>query len=150
MKDKILDKSKYEYFAGMSGSSVIWSSSLEEKQPVFKNDTDGVGWNLSVSYNAALKKYFLMTEHTNTHAGYHGMFDAPAPWGPWTTIEYVNGDWLGYGSTFFRCFSNKWLSPDGKDFVMIFTGTNWNGLNDAWNCIEGSFIVEILPIHLPE
>lgn len=142
LKDDILDKSKYEYFAGINDSSALWTSSLHEKQPVFNNESDGVGWNLSVSYNAPLQRYFLMTEHTKTIAGYHGMFDAPTPWGPWTTIEYVSGDWLKYGSTFFRCFSNKWLSEDGKDFVMIFTGTNWNGNNDAWNLIEGSFILE--------
>lgn len=140
LKTDILDKSKYEYFSGVNGNSATWTTSLDEKQPVFKDDSDGVGWNLSVSYNTALKKYFLMTEHTKTHSGFHGMFDAPTPWGPWTTVEFVNGNWLGYGSTFFRCFSNKWLSEDGKEFVMIFTGTNWNGTNDAWNYIEGSFI----------
>ena len=139
-KDNILDKSKYEYFAGYSESNVEWSGSLHDKEPVFINESDGIGWNLSVSYNAPLKRYFLMTEHTETHAGYHGIFDAPTPWGPWTTVEYVNGNWLGFGSTFFRCFSNKWLSKDGRDFVMIFTGNNWNGNNDAWNLIEGSFI----------
>ena len=142
LKADLLNRSKYEYFSGMSGSSAEWTTSLDEKQPVFKNVSDGVGWNLSVSYNAPLKRYFLMTEHTKSHAGFHGMFDAPNPWGPWTTVEYVSGDWLGHGSTFFRCFSNKWLNEDGEDFVMIFTGTNQNGMNDAWNFIEGSFIMD--------
>jgi hypothetical protein len=83
-----------------------------------------------------------MTEHTKTIAGYNGTIDASTPWGPWTTVEYVNGNWLVYGSTFFRCFSNKWLSEDGRGFVMIFTGTNWNGNNDAWKLIRGSFITK--------
>lgn len=144
LKDEILDKSKYEYFSGADSTSVYWTKSLQEKQPVFINNSDGVGWNLSVSYNAPLKRYFLMTEHKNTQAGFHGMFDAPTPWGPWTTVEYANGNWLGYGSTFFRCFSNKWLSEDGKDFVMIFTGNNRVGMNDAWNYIEGSFSIHFL------
>ncbi|MCF8224814.1 MAG: DUF4185 domain-containing protein [Bacteroidales bacterium] len=140
LKDYILDKSKYEYFAGINDSTVLWSNAVDDKKPVFINEIDGVGWNLSVSYNKPLQRYFLMTEHTETIAGYHGIFDAPTPWGPWTTAEYVNGNWLDYGSTFFRCFSNKWLSMNGKDFVMIFTGTNMDGNNDAWNLIEGSFI----------
>jgi hypothetical protein len=140
LKEHILDKSKYEYFAGNNDSSAFWTNSVDEKQAVFINNSDGVGWNLSVSYNAPLQRYFLMTEHTKTHAGYHAIFDAPTPWGPWTTVEYIKGNWLDYGSTFFRCFSNKWLSEDGKDFVMIYTGTNWDGNNDAWNLIEGSFV----------
>lgn len=141
LKTDMLDKSKYEYFAGMKHDVALWTSAINKKQPVFKNMEDGVGWNLSVSYNAPLKRYFLMTEHTQSHAGFHGIFDAPAPWGPWTTVEYSDGNWLGYGSTFFRCFSNKWLSKNGKDFVMIFTGTNWDGNNDAWNYIEGTFLL---------
>ncbi len=144
-KADMLDKSKYKYFSGMHDSLPTWTTSLEKKQPVFKNAVDGVGWNLSVSYNAPLERYFLMTEHTESHAGYHGMFDAPNPWGPWTTVEYDTGNWLGYGSTFFRCFSNKWLSGNGRDFVMIYTGTNWIGTNDAWNYIEGSFTVAGCP-----
>ncbi len=142
LKTDILDKSKYEYFSGMSDSTPTWTPTLEKKRPVFENNAEGVGWNLSVSCNSPLERYFLMTEHTESHAGYHGMFDAPNPWGPWTTVEYGSGNWLGYGSTFFRCFSNKWLSPDGRDFVMIYTGTNWVGTNDAWNYIEGSFILK--------
>jgi Domain of unknown function (DUF4185) len=141
LKGHILDKSKYEYFAGINDSSTLWTNSVDEKQAVFNNNSDGVGWNLSVSYNEPLQRYFLMTEHTKTHSGFHAIFDAPTPWGPWTTVEYINGNWLDYGSTFFRCFSNKWLSEDGKDFVMIYTGTNWNGINDAWNLIEGSFVL---------
>jgi hypothetical protein len=43
---------------------------------------------------------------------------------------------MGFRSTFYWNFSNKWLSPDGKDFVMIFTGT---GSNDSWNTIRGRF-----------
>lgn len=43
---------------------------------------------MSVSYNAGLKRYLLITEHTETHRGNMGIFDAPHPWGPWTTVCY--------------------------------------------------------------
>lgn len=81
LKDDILDKTKFEYFSGVNGSAVYWSKSQQEKLPVFKNDSEGVGWNLSVSYNAPLKRYFLMTEHKNSHSGFHGLYDA------WNSIE---------------------------------------------------------------
>jgi hypothetical protein len=69
-----------------------------------------------------------------------GIFDAPEPWGPWTTVAYYD-DWhvpSGKGSTFFYVFSNKWMSLDGLDFVMIWTGTRDH---DAWNTVEGRFTV---------
>jgi hypothetical protein len=39
-------------------------------------------------------------------------------------------------STFFWNFSNKWLSSDGRDFVLVFTGV---GSNDSWNTVHGTF-----------
>jgi len=133
----ILDKSKYEYFSGMSGNSPTWTSSLNSKKPVFE-DPNGVGWNVSVSYNAGIGRYLLMTEHTKTFRGYLGLFDAPEPWGPWTTVHYTDN--FGSGAiqktAFYWNFSNKWLSSDGKDFVMVFTGI---GENDSFNTVEGTF-----------
>jgi len=41
-------------------------------------------------------------------------------------------------TTFWWNFSNKWLSQDGKDFVMIFTGVR---SNDSWNTVRGSFVL---------
>ena len=78
------------------------------------------------------------------------MFDAPEPWGPWTTVLYTEGaEVFGAGrietSTFFWNFSNKWLSPDGRDFVLLFTGIN---TNDSWNTVEGSF--RVMPDTAPE
>ena len=65
-----------------------------------------------------------------------GMFDAPEPWGPWNTVAYFNSTAFGAGAieenTFFWNFSNKWLSADGRDFVLIFSGHN---SNDSWNSV---------------
>jgi hypothetical protein len=136
-KDQLFTKASYEWFAGMSGGQPTWSTTFASKQPVFQ-DPNGVGWNLSVSYNAGLRRYLLCTEHTATSAGNFGMFDAPEPWGPWTTVLYA-GAW-GSGhietSTFFWNFSNKWLSADGKSFTLVFTGIR---SNDSWNTVRGTF-----------
>jgi hypothetical protein len=137
-KDSILDRSRYEFFAGLSQKGQpAWSADLSMKRPVFQ-DANGVGWNLSVSYNPGLKRYILCTEHAESHAGKLGMFDAPEPWGPWTTIAYEEA-W-GKGSiersTFYRNMTQKWMSPDGEKFTIIFTG---NKSNDSWNTVEGQF-----------
>ncbi|MFZ5833642.1 MAG: DUF4185 domain-containing protein, partial [Planctomycetota bacterium] len=87
-KADVLIRERYEFFAGLgSDGQPRWSAELAGKQPVF-DDPNGVGWNLSVSYNPGLRRYLLCTEHGETHAGRFGLFDAPEPWGPWTTVAY--------------------------------------------------------------
>ena len=139
-KQSILRRDLYEFFAGFDEErSPIWSSKIQAKRPVFE-DPNGVGWNVSVGYNSGLKRYILCTEHSTSHAGQLGMFDAPEPWGPWTTIVYEEAWGEGHVevSTFFWNFTEKWTSPDGKAFTMIFTGKN---SNDSWNTVEGRFTV---------
>jgi len=135
----VLDRSKYEFFAELSpDGKPVWSANLMDKRPVF-TDPNGVGWNLSASYNPGLRRYLLCTEHSVTHAGKPGIFDAPEPWGPWTTVAYEE-DW-GKGhievSTFYWNFNPKWLSADGMDFTMVFSGKN---SNDSWNTVKGRFV----------
>jgi hypothetical protein len=138
-KDALLDRTRYEFFTGLSAAGVpVWSTDVTKKRPVFE-DPNGVGWNVSVSYNPGLRRYLLSTEHTETHAGKLGIFDAPEPWGPWTTIAYDEawGAGLIEVSTFYWNFAPKWLSADGTRFTMVFTGRN---TNDSWNTVAGRFI----------
>jgi hypothetical protein len=143
----ITSRSNYEYFNGLDGNGdPIWSNDINVKQPVFE-DAKGVGWTVAVSYNAGLERYILTTEHTQTNQGNLGIFDAPEPWGPWTTVAYMNrsdGTHFAHDSpavpetTFFWNFANKWLSQDGREFTLVFTGTD---NNDSWNTVRGRFEV---------
>ncbi|MEZ6133399.1 MAG: DUF4185 domain-containing protein [Pirellulaceae bacterium] len=135
-KSRILDRSAWEFFAGFDDSSTPnWVADLRKRQPVFE-DANGVGWNLSVSFNAPLQRYLLTTEHTETHRGNIGIHDAPEPWGPWTTAHYSREFGKDHVTTncFYWNFVNKWLSPDGQRFTMVFTGRKEN---DSWNTIGG-------------
>lgn len=137
-QNNILQRDHYEFFAGLDAAGQpTWSARVIDKQPVFRDD-NGVGWNVSVSYNAGLNRYFLATEHTQTHAGRFGLFDAPQPWGPWTTVAYDNNWGAGYieESAFYWNFPTKWLSADGRRFTMVFTGKS---SNDSWNTVAGRF-----------
>lgn len=140
-KDSILDRQRYEFFAGVDADGQpVWTTDLKRKQAVFA-DANGVGWNVSVSYNPALRRYILGTEHTETHAGKMGLFDAPEPWGPWTTVAYDDAWGAGHieVTTFYGNFSQKWLSEDGLRFTLIFTGKN---TNDSWNTVAGRFVLK--------
>ncbi|HJX09710.1 MAG TPA: hypothetical protein VJ733_04340 [Candidatus Binatia bacterium] len=37
--------------------------------------------------------------------------------------------------TVFWNFSSKWMSPDGRKFVMVYTGKG----SDEWGTVEGTF-----------
>ena len=136
-RDRVMERDAYTFFAGLDGAgSPLWTSVLTARRPVFE-DPNGVGPKTSVSFNAGLGRYFLITAHTEFLRGRIGIFDAPEPWGPWTTVRYdgVFGDSkLEDTRTFFWNFSNKWASADGRNVLLLFTGP---GRNDSWNTVEG-------------
>jgi hypothetical protein len=138
-RTSVPERAAYSFYAGADASGrPLWTTDAALRQPVFE-DAQGVGWCLSVSYSPGLRRYLLCTEHTQSHRGKLGLFEAPQPWGPWTTVAYDN-DW-GAGhvptNTFYWNFANKWLSPDGRQFVLSFTG---RGENDSWNVVRGRFL----------
>ena len=139
-KDEILNRDVYTFFAGMQNGEPTWTQDINARKPVFENP-EGVGWCINVSYNAGLQRYILTTEHTETHRGNIGIFDAPQPWGPWTTVCYEKNWGEGHIplNTFYWNFSNKWTSEDGKSFSLIFTGRKEN---DSFNLMSGEFITE--------
>ena len=67
-----------------------------------------------------------------------GIFDAPEPWGPWTTVAYYD-NWLdlkGTGARREMLFINiptKWISADGKTLWVIFTGGQ-----DRFNLVQAT------------
>ena len=133
-KDRIMTRTAYEYFAGLDVSgNPKWTTNIKARAPVF-SIPGGIGWGVRVDYNPGLKRYLL----TNWHAwnGSWGIYDAPEPWGPWTTVVYYT-NWLDNVAKFGFSFPQKWLSANGKKFVMVFSG---QGQYDAWCTIRGTFL----------
>ena len=140
-KDSLMDRSRYQFSAGLDAEGqAVWTQEIAARRPVLE-DANGVGRCFSVSYNPGLRRYLLCTEHGEPYQGNLGIFDAPGPWGPWTTVGYYR-NWGNLGSNFHWNFSNKWLSADGTGFVLIFTGI---GANDAWNTVRGRFTRSATP-----
>ena len=134
----ILARESYEFFAGVDQTgNPRWTSDLIARKAVFE-DTNGVGWNTSASYNPGIRRYLLITEHVASMKGNIGIFDAPEPWGTWTTVFYASAFGAPHVETtsFFWNFSNKWTSADGKKFTLVFTGTKGD---DSWNTVRGTF-----------
>lgn len=121
-KDRIRDRAAYEFFAGTRpDGEPRWSREIGDRGAVFTNP--GKCYRVTVSYDAGLKRYLLCQAGTDGHgkveAGF-GIFDAPEPWGPWTTVTYVPAWDVSPGET--CSLPTKWMSADGRTLHLLFSG----------------------------
>ncbi|HUT95552.1 MAG TPA: DUF4185 domain-containing protein [Thermoguttaceae bacterium] len=119
-KEKIKDRGAYEFFAGLDANRPVWSADVADVQPVF-TDPRGVIPTTGAVYHPVLKRYLLTSFHTGP--GQLGIFDAPQPWGPWTTAAYYE-TWgeMGLEGHGLNCdFPQKWISPDGLTMWCVFS-----------------------------
>lgn len=127
--NQITTQSAWQYFAGLDGSgNPTWSSNASARKPVFTDDNGGRAIGEAV-YNAPLHRYIAVGQGPTINET--AFFDAPEPWGPWTTIAYYSA-WgnLGSTETLGVHFSNKWTSADGKTMWATFSST---GSLDSFN-----------------
>jgi hypothetical protein len=126
-KETVADRGKWEFFAGFArAGKPVWSPDLYKRKPVF-TDPKGVQ-RISITYNPALRRYFLATSHkvdpnaqNVTHTGALGVFEAPEPWGPWSTL-YYDDYWSSKNRTYHHKFPTTWMSSDGKTMWLLYSG----------------------------
>ncbi len=135
---KIESKADYEFYAGPAPGGggnlarfMFWTTDPAKRKPVWEDAAQGTH-RMAVSYHPVLKRY-LLTTITHNRDGWFSLYDAPEPWGPWTHAhtEFEPARWGTY--TIIFTFVNKWLSADGRDFVIVHTK------DDRWASIEGRF-----------
>ena len=122
-KDKIREQRAYEFFRGLDDSGKpIWTKDICDRGAVFINP--GRCYRCGISYNAGLKRYLwcqtLYAISDMRFEGGFGVYDAPQPWGPWTTAFYAENWDVGPGET--SCLPTKWMSSDGKTCFLLFSG----------------------------
>jgi len=124
-RDRVPQRGCYEFFAGADAAGLpLWSADIADRRPIF---TDPLGTQrIAVTYNAALGRYLLTTSHrppgnTEVWTPALGVFDAPEPWGPWTTVCYRH-DWSAPWRTYHHKFPTKWMSADGRVMWLLFSG----------------------------
>ena len=126
-KNRIRDREAYEFFGELDKNrNPIWVKNIKERGAVFYDQ--GGCFRSGISYNAGLKRYiwwqakFPEGIDGRFDAGMFGVFDAPEPWGPWTTIYYTKNWDVGAGET--GSFPTKWMSDDGKTMHLVFSGND--------------------------
>jgi CubicO group peptidase (beta-lactamase class C family) len=122
-KGQITDRDAYEFLKEFNPyEDPVWSAEVNQRGTVFTNP--GKARRSGISYNAALGRYLWWQGFPNKgdekDSGGFGIFDAPEPWGPWTTVYYTDLWDVGPGET--ASFPTKWMSGDGKTLYLVFSG----------------------------
>jgi hypothetical protein len=119
-KDRLHERNAYEFFSKQAErGQAVWVADSTQAQPVF-TDANGVT-PAAVVYLPASNRFLLTCFHVGP--GQLGVFDAPTPWGPWTTIAYYEhwGDMGAEGEGLTCGFPQKWMSADGLTLWSIFS-----------------------------
>ena len=145
--NRIRERAAYEFFAGCTGQGVQWTSSIAKREPVLTRL--GACYRPSVSFDASLNRFLLVqakpSPRSRDAAGkidvrFHGglcIYEAPAPWGPWS-IAFDADEWdVGPGDS--ASFPPKWISKDGRTLHLVFSG------NDSFSVRHAEFVIADSP-----
>ena len=134
-KAQIRDQSAYEFLQDVVDGKPVWTSHLADRGAAFS--FPGHCERLDAVYDSGIQRYLLAVGYN--HAGGWGIYDAPEPWGPWTTAFHT-ADW-GLGGTHGYRFTSKWISEDGLSLWLVFSGVKFRDvLYDAF-CVRKMTIV---------
>ncbi|HEY0946767.1 MAG TPA: serine hydrolase [Opitutaceae bacterium] len=121
-KNRLRDRSAYEFFVRRDADGTTrWSANIAERGAIFEQP--GAVYRSHMTWHPALRRYLLTVigRGADTRfAGGFAIYDAPEPWGPWTTAAYYDTWDTGPGES---ChFPSKWLDRDGG--WLVFSGND--------------------------
>jgi len=115
-KTKIKDRDSYEFLKGLDEKNQpLWSRDIAQRTPTFVFSEHCQ--RLDVVYVPGIKRYLMAIGYN--HKGGWGLYDAPEPWGPWTTAFHTER-W-DCGDTFSYRLPSKWISKDGRELYLVFS-----------------------------
>jgi hypothetical protein len=140
---RILTQSAYRYFAGLdSRSRPVWSADVARMQPIFTDRNapqPGCGGRCGMAgeledavFDAGLGRYIGVAQ--GGLLAQTSFYEAPHPWGPWSTISYNNieaatggGGWGNLGVAAGESLGvhpvNAWTSKDGRTMWMTYSSS---------------------------
>ena len=118
-KEKIRDREAWEFFERRDGGQPVWTADIARRGAVFAYPAHCE--RVDAVYDAGIGRYLLAVGYD--HAGGWGLFDAPEPWGPWTTV--LHRQWDIAGTHGYR-LPSKWISADGLKLTLVFSGVKPN------------------------
>ncbi len=138
-QNRIRDRDAYDFFQAFDAAGEpIWTDTIEQRGAVFEHA--GRCYRCGLTYNAGLNRYFLCevlphSDHPQgpRFQGGFGIYDAPEPWGPWTTAFFTE-DWdVGPGES--CSVPTKWMSDDGRTVYLVSSS------NDCFSVRKATLVV---------
>ena len=128
---QIQDRNAYEFYAGKNAAGEIqWSHDIRQRSAVFEFPKHCA--RLDLAYHKASERY-LMALGYNLQGGW-GIYDAPEPWGPWTTVFHTE-NW-GLGDTHGYRLPTKWMQPNESSMQLVFSGRPFEDQNYDAFCVR--------------
>jgi beta-glucanase (GH16 family) len=142
-KGRLRERAAYEFFVKLDANShPRWSRSILERGAVFVNP--GACYRSALSYSAALKRYLwcqIGPGNDTRYTGGFAIYDAPEPWGPWTTAFHTDAWDVGPGES--SSLPTKWMSTDGRTVHLVFSG------EDHFSVRKGTVLLRETPKPFP-
>lgn len=124
-RDGIRERAEYEFFAKLDqAGQPVWTKNIEDRGAVFKDHRRC--HRSAVSYNQSLRRYlwwqakFPEGIDGRFESKSFGVFDAPEPWGPWSTVFFTENWDVAAGES--GSFPTKWMADSGKSMHLVFSG----------------------------
>lgn len=132
---QIQRRDAYEFFAGLNADGKpTWKRNIDARGGVFVHR--GRCYRSTISYHAPLGRYLwcqTLPGDDPRFAGGLGIYDAPEPWGPWTTAYFAETWDVAPGET--ASIPTKWIVPDGRSFHLVFSG------DDCFSVRRGELVI---------
>ncbi|NLH14944.1 MAG: serine hydrolase [Phycisphaerae bacterium] len=134
-KNRIRERAAYEFFLHLDPQGQPeWTRNLDKRGTVFVHP--GNCYRSGITYHVAFRRYlWVQILPTSRHPqgprfqGGFGIYDAPEPWGPWTTVFFTENWDVGPGET--ASFPSKWISDDGRTLYLVFSGDDCFSVRQA-------------------
>ena len=140
LKSRIRQRSAYEFFAGFDvNGQPRWSRRIQNRAGVFRYPARC--YRPTVSFHPGLKRYLCVQaipvvggqKVDSRFRGGLGIYDAPEPWGPWTTCFWTPQWDVGPGET--ASIPTKWINASSGTVHLVFSG------NDAFSVRQARLVL---------
>ena len=134
-RDRILDRSAWEFYGGDANGGPRWVSGEDEAVPVLSNPgaiahptmtwNEGIGRFL-LSFNTDTVHHSLETPFDEAKATWYKqselyVLEGPTPWGPFHLVHF-DGAWEYPHMPYLPQIPSKWLAENGREGWMVFSG----------------------------
>jgi hypothetical protein len=128
-KDRVMDRAAWQFFQRLDNQGLpVWTADVEKRGDVFENRDACL--RSAMTYCAPIRRYLWWQQipqppghpdrgDTRFEGGF-AIYDAPEPWGPWTTAYFTPRWDVGPGEH--GDLPSKWMSNDGRTLHLVFSG----------------------------